>query len=576
MEELNAMNYRLLKKWCDKLDDLQITERTSSGVYGGILCEGCGYIHGRQADVVYPMVTLYAKTGDKKYLECAKNAVLWQKNNVRKRSGFNINDTFCLWFGVTEFYLISLGLTLYEFGDILPKDLKKEWREEFDTVLSACFQNAIFIFREGTSVATNYLVAYLTANAVAYKVTGEEKYRLEAINQEDKMLGAICEEGHFYGEAGGRQCTDKGHKNIDLGYNIEESIGNFALYAKLLDREHILKLCAQMVKSSLEFMLPDGAWDNSWGSRGVKWTYYGSRTTDGASLALRLVADEEPLAYEACLRYTSLLESMTYSDLLSGGKMYDKAGITPCVHHAFAHAKTVAYVVNHPFEQGERTQLPRDVRYGFKEVKSAGVTLISKGEFRCTATATSLNFAGGQSIKGGSITCLYHNGYGVLLAGNGKYFSLIEPTNMQAPYDTDNICQTLRIDNGEYSSMLCSDACIKTDGNSYIATGRLESFSGKQSDEYTLKYLFEENEFKIFACGKGTLYLPFVCDYSEKVAAEKNSVRYGRISIKSDIPLVMEEGRFGDRIFNTVGGFVTLPLKCYLDGECEITVTVHN
>ena len=35
------------------------------------------------------------------------------------------------------------------------------------------------------------------------------------------------------------------------------------------------------METHLEFMLPDGAWDNSWGTRSFKWTYWGGRTSDG-------------------------------------------------------------------------------------------------------------------------------------------------------------------------------------------------------------------------------------------------------------------------------------------------------
>ena len=38
---------------------------------------------------------------------------------------------------------------------------------------------------------------------------------------------------------------------------------------------------ATSLRAHLEFMLPDGAWDNSWGTRNYKWTYWGSRTSDG-------------------------------------------------------------------------------------------------------------------------------------------------------------------------------------------------------------------------------------------------------------------------------------------------------
>lgn len=70
------------------------------------------------------------------------------------------------------------------------------------------------------------------------------------------------------------------------------------------------------------------------------------------------------------------------------------------------------------------------------------------------------------------------------------------------------------------------------------------------------------------------MYLPFVCDCSEATKAEEYSVSFGKVSINSNIPFETEKGRYGDRVFNTVGGFVTLPLTCDLDSECEITVRI--
>ncbi len=65
---INDINQKLLLTWCDKIESLQIKDSTSKGLFGGILCEGCGYIHGRCADIGYPMVTAYKVSGDKKYL----------------------------------------------------------------------------------------------------------------------------------------------------------------------------------------------------------------------------------------------------------------------------------------------------------------------------------------------------------------------------------------------------------------------------------------------------------------------------------------------------------------------------
>ena len=46
----------------------------------------------------------------------------------------------------------------------------------------------------------------------------------------------------------------------------------------------VLLICITCVgtrnKKHLEFMLPDGAWDNSWGTRSFKWTYWGVKSSN--------------------------------------------------------------------------------------------------------------------------------------------------------------------------------------------------------------------------------------------------------------------------------------------------------
>lgn len=48
------------------------------------------------------------------------------------------------------------------------------------------------------------------------------------------------------------------------------------------------------MNTHLEFMLPDGAWDNSWGTRSFKWTYWGGRTSDGFMGGYYLMAARHP------------------------------------------------------------------------------------------------------------------------------------------------------------------------------------------------------------------------------------------------------------------------------------------
>ena len=47
----------------------------------------------------------------------------------------------------------------------------------------------------------------------------------------------------------------------------------------------MMRLFLDSAKSHLAFLLPDGGLDNSMGSRSCKWTYWGSRTSDGCLAA---------------------------------------------------------------------------------------------------------------------------------------------------------------------------------------------------------------------------------------------------------------------------------------------------
>ena len=64
-----------------------------------------------------------------------------------------------------------------------------------------------------------------------------------------------------------------------------------------------------------EFLLPNGAWDNSWGTRNYKWSYWGSRTSDGCFPALMLLADLDPSFREAAWRNLYLMAACTHGQL---------------------------------------------------------------------------------------------------------------------------------------------------------------------------------------------------------------------------------------------------------------------
>ena len=67
--------YDLLKSWCDRLIELQLTDTNEKIMTGGILCPSCAMIHGRIGDAVYPFVLLYDQTKYEKYLNAAYDKI---------------------------------------------------------------------------------------------------------------------------------------------------------------------------------------------------------------------------------------------------------------------------------------------------------------------------------------------------------------------------------------------------------------------------------------------------------------------------------------------------------------------
>ena len=77
--------------------------------------------------------------------------------------------------------------------------------------------------------------------------------------------------------------------------------------------------------------LPDGAWDNSFGTRNYKWSYRGSRTSDGCAAGYGLADD--PVLQEAFRRNTQLLERCTQDGLLYGGYIFRPIPYRSWGHH---------------------------------------------------------------------------------------------------------------------------------------------------------------------------------------------------------------------------------------------------
>lgn len=571
----------LLREWCDALLTLQITDKTHPAFYGGILCPSCARIHGRCADAMYPMMVMYDQTGDEKYLRSAKMLFQWVENNMRRSDGSYINDTNSTWQGITVFASVQMGECLIRHGDLLDEKTRTAWTQRLD-------ECAAFLmgFIDAAHPNINYPITCATALAVAAKVLGKEEYRLKSHELAHRMLDYFTEDGLLFGEGHPAEgISPKGVRFVDLGYNVEESLPSLVTYARVSGDDSILPEVVRSMKAHLAFMLPDGGWDNSWGSRSAKWTYWGSRTSDGCQIAYGYLGKEYPEFAEAAQRNFELYRACTYGGLLHGGPMYHQAGELPCAHHTFCHAKTLAFMVDDGFAKPlPRVSLPRETAQGITSYPTARTWLFARGDWRATTTDSDIN---PLYAYGGALTMLWHRKTGPILASSLRDYILVEANNMQLPQIVEPPCQTPRIELREQGTTFLNindfsaDATV-TDGETLVfqAAGVLRDKEQRGEHTYQVTYEFGADKVVIRAVtsAEGAVYcLPVICPEAEEYHAEQHGAMIHRgiciISLNTSGSLsVSPTGT--KRVFHPVGGFQTIPFEIAMNANEEITISL--
>lgn len=543
--------YDLMKLWCDTL----LTYRVSSPhtlLDGALLCPVCHVIHGRIADLAYPLTLLYARSGDKRYLDAADQLIDWTDKNLSRPDGSWRNDAGNEWKGISAFSAIAIGEAIHRHKDCLPESIYTKWRTLFvrisdylcDTFLKTCTPNI------------NYYAGVACEQALAWTLTGDERYRTFAREQEAFCRAHFDEDGLFYGEMRPLEfVTPKGLRPIDMGYNIEESLPLLVRCTQLLGENQAFY--RERFRDHLKFMLPDGAIDNSWGSRHNKWTWWGSRTSDGALEGLALLADE-PLFAEACERVLALYETCTHDGLLAL-PMAPQAGEPTCLHHAFCHAKALAVLAEADFITPERTSLPTEVCDGIHFFQKGNLALVNHAGWRATISASDLLYAPGCENGGGSMTLLLKDGH-PLCAATMRQYNPVEPLNMQMLRQCDQTpCMTPRLCfSGDTDNLQDTHVSLEKNGD-YSVTA--------QGDGWSIRYDFEDNlRLSIRTDRPSTFLLPIICDSAP--VCQDGGLRLGSVLVCAP-GLRHNPSASG---FNQVGGFIWQTLELPVDQVASIVI----
>lgn len=556
--------FDLLKEWCDYMLDHTVKGIEDPNLKGAMLCPACGFVHGRFADSILAYTLLYTETGDEKYLNAADEAVDWSENNVLTPEGTWYNDINSVWYGTGLFSAMAVGETLHNFKGKIPEDIYNKWYNIFLRMAEGC---KIFVHYDWYHPVINYYCGAAAFFALCYNMTGEEVYKNEANYLESKCFPNFDSEGLLFGESHPvDDVSEKGCHGIDLGYNLEESIQLLLQYAMYMEDEEKLKFYCDKALAHLEFIMPDGAIDNSAGSRHNKWTYWGSRTSDGIQEAFPRVAKYDKRFAKATALNFDLLKRCTVDGALYAGLMQHGANQPACIHHAFAHSKALALMYIHmdekDFENLDEVTLPREEQYGIKNFQNGYLKLISVGDIRATISAIDhVVSTDWRCNMGGNLNLLWHKKYGAICAATMHNFFMVEPHNFQRLRNAAHTeCMTPRIICGDYESDADKTVEIGSNGDA----NRAEIIvTGNNELNFKMVYVFEGDEVKIaITSEKDAIYkLPIIADNKAEVKAISNNEIVFRNMLDVSANVNIETEDLSKRYFNQVGGFEYLPLE---------------
>jgi hypothetical protein len=593
-----------LLDWCDGMIRHQIAGIADPNLRGALLCPACGLIHGRCGDAVYPLLWAAHHTGNEKYLRAALDVNAWTERTVSRADGSWVNDlTLSSWKGITVFHTIALSEALEHHGSLLDAATRRQWTERLER--AAHFLDGFISIETGN---INYPVTASLAFLLTGRMLGQQKLVERAHGLAHEALEHFTPGGFLTGEGHPLDAvTAKGCRPVDLGYNVEESLPALALYATIAEDGTVRDAVLKALATHLEFMLPDGAWDNSWGTRNYKWSWWGSRTSDGCQPGFALLADADPRFREAARRNLEQMAACTHGGLLYGGPDYFANGEAPCIHHTFTHAKALATVLDRAsFEATAkpRPNIPRDEPYGVKSFPEIATHLAAVGPWRATVTGYDFEYAehvqqggsgaGGGHVSGGALSLLYHQTLGPVLTASMTEYQLIEISNQQTHREGSHMALTPRVEcgpAGAFTSVNDLRAVVTAQHGenqaAFEAVGRLlnvarQAPEGKEP-HYRLHYRISESAMEIAALVDGGTDLRLVVPVLARAtdAVEQPDARTVRIIRPGGVLKITLNGAAAfepvaaEHTFNLVPGFQAAPLVVRLTPDTETVLRME-
>jgi hypothetical protein len=582
---------QLLHAWCDALLARQIASGPEAG---GLYCDSHRSVHGRCGELLYPLLALHRRTRDARYLAAAHALHAWAERRVSRPDGAWTNepDGRNDWTGITCFAAISLGEALRHHGDLLSPEDRARWGERLRR--AADYLLDFQTFERGD---INYPVSSATALALAGTLLASPRHLARARELVAFALGHLTENALLWGEGerGPADLSPRGLRPIDLPYNVAETLPNLALYATVVGDSALLATAARSLRAHLEWMLPDGGWDAGWCTRLAKWTYWGSRTTDGALGGLALLRAQDPLFALAAGRQLRILSADTHRGLLHGGPHVRSRGRPVCIHPAITHAKGLALALDAGLAApAPGLRLPSESAAGVRAWPETGVTRLALGPWRASFTLNDIPCTAkrGGRPSGGSPCLVWHAQAGPLLSASLTDYVRYEGDNMdEAPDPRDRHTLTPRLDllhHGVLHSSLHDTGAglhaVEAGGAiTLTARGTLRDAAGRApaglDARFEFTHVFRADAYTLtarVACRGASLHFPLISAADEPLETDADATRLtvrkprALVGLVADCPPCARPG--AERFFNYSPGFEVIPLAYACEADTPLTL----
>lgn len=588
---IQARYLETLTKLADQLTSTQIVDPDDPD-YGALVSPSTNPQpnprHSRAAEAVYPLAVVYKHTGAERYKTAAILLGNWlvgiQQENGAWGEDWPGHDG---WNGTTADQLISLAGALEILGDELDPGERFAW----STAVAKAADFSVGRFPGGSNI--NYTPTAAVGLVLAHRVVDAPKTKW--LEKADSLIALVTsqvnEDNFIVGEG----------KGVDLGYNIAQTIGFIAWYGILRDSPETVDLAASLLKSHRYFMYPNGAIDNSWGTRSFKWTLEsGTKTAPGVHFTFGLLADQDP----SFLRGAELaLEWLEDHSLDSDNRVVygphaflHENSNPPSNYSTFARAQSIATAVEFAPAATDVAPIPAEQRQWVRFYPTVETAVLRTEQLMATLTSYAgiLRYPLETVLRGGSATVVWFDGYGpdgfIQLSSPTEY-RRIETRHMPDGIDPLPLTPRIETTSGVYlTNLFDPDALLAVVQSpaliEVVSSGALRTKDGDVGPAFTWTHSFTKNSYtktvELSTAASVQVVEPFVDNPGNSYALDADDTFVitaaggGQWQLKitsSSVPYRLSHGDQRKRYYHPFPGVNGYPVAIRLESSGPATLT---